>query len=173
MSIDVDDNVVKTYNQTFSDITRDYLYVTNILHNNEQINRLTSNNTIEFNDIVDFECALNNLAVHIQNIKFKLMATENRKLEQITQAIPNQNQQNQLSKEQDLALQTDKMLNKTINEVLPLFMLHLMNNDPNSILNKNPALASIKSTMEQIQSASNNFNITKKPTDPFNPDDLD
>jgi len=170
MSIDVDDNVIHTYNQTFSDITRDYLYVSHILHNNENISQLTDNKILDFNDIVDFECALNNLAVHIQNIKFKLMATENRKSEQVTQAIPNKNQ---LSKDQETALETDKMLNKTINEVLPLFMLHLMNNDPNSILNKNPALASIKSTMEQIQSASNQFNINKKPVDPFNPDDLD
>lgn len=165
----IDDNVIQTYNQTFSDIMRDFLYVTNILHNNEQINLLTSNNTVDFNDIVDFECALNNLAVHIQNIKFKLMAIEQRQSKQ--QQI--QQQQTQLSKEQELALQADKMLNKTINDLLPIFMLHLMNNDTNSLLNTNPAMASIKSTMENIQKASNNFYMTKKPNDPFNPDDLD
>ena len=134
------DNVILTYNNTFADITRDYLQITNQLYNNDTINKLTDANILEFDDIVNLEMSLNTLHIHLQNIKFKL------NLQPDSTDVKNNmnNATNQLSISNEFLndttqnlLKTDKLLNKTINDMLPLFMMHLMNNDPESLLNSN------------------------------------
>ena len=64
---------------------------------------------------------------------------------------------------------TNALLDKTINDMLPLFMLALMNNDKDSLLNSNTFMNNIKETInsfsnQYLSNPTTSIPITSNPT---------
>lgn len=140
----MDDNIIKTYNTTFSEIVQDYLTVSNSLHNNDNISELKSQGIISIDDLVEFEIALNTLAIQLQNIKYKLNlvnSAENSNTK-TNQQLSNKNVQDD---------NTSKLVNNALSDLMPLIMIHMLNNDAYSILNNNSVINNFK---EKVKKAS-------------------
>jgi hypothetical protein len=144
-------DIVKTYNQTFTELLGDYLTVANLLRNNETIDNYRSNGTIEFDDIVEFEIALNTLAVQIQNLKYKLQLANNNPANPTNPANTTNTDSNNQDAKQQAHHQTNKLINNALLDFLPFIMLHMMNNDAYSILNNSPLLETFKSKLHTVQ----------------------
>lgn len=126
-------NLYDVYNTTFNNIQKDYLYVfsNGSRLENYLVENITNGTSNEIDDdLLNFETALNTLSIYLRNIKFKIEQYEDSKLNS-SQSIPNPPQSNPKPD-----IQTDKLINKTLNDLLPLFFIALLANDKESLLNK-------------------------------------
>ena len=158
-------DIIQTYNKTFSEILLDYLTVSNTLHNNDTIASFKSQSIITSYDIIELEISLNTLAIHLQTIKAKLANTDEHD-ENYTKSI-NATNVADVADVADVAIsvanassdqEIDSLVNKAIKDIMPLMMLHMMNNDKKSILHTNPqGNPIINSFTELISKASNAY----------------
>lgn len=102
-------------NNDFTELTQSYLGISNLLEHKIE---LIKKDPVLANEVIKCQATINDLIIQFQNIKFKIETIE-----------PETEENNQPS-------ETDKFINKTIQDMLPIIMLHMMNTDPNSILNK-------------------------------------
>ena len=154
-------DIIQIYNKTFSEILLDYLTVSNALHNNDTIAKFKSQFIITSYDIIELEISLNTLAIHLQTIKDKLANTDehddndenHKKSIKVTDTVDSVDT-SITSSDQEI----DSLVNKAIKDIMPLMMLHMMNNDKKSILHANPqGNPIINSFTELIGKASNAY----------------
>jgi hypothetical protein len=152
-------DIIQIYNKTFSEILLDYLAVSNALHNNDTIAKLKSQSVITSYDIIELEISLNTLAIQLQTIKDKLANTDEHDDQKHTESIKVTDTVDSVdtsitSSDQEI----DSLVNKAIKDIMPLMMLHMMNNDKKSILHANPqGNPIINSFTELIGKASNAY----------------
>ena len=108
-------------NNDFTELTQSYLSICNILEPNIE---LIKKDPVFSNEIIKCQATINDLIIQIQNINFKIQTLQH--------DTENEHEHEDINK----PTETDKIVDKTIQDMLPLFMLHMMNNDPNSIINK-------------------------------------
>jgi hypothetical protein len=123
-------------NNDFTELTRSYLSICNTLETKIEV---IKKDPLFSNEIINCQITINDLIIQLQNIEFKI---------QTLQDNLEEDQETNKNKE------TDKIVDKTIYDMLPLFMLHMMNNDPNSILNKQTENS--KQTSNQTSNQTNN-----------------
>lgn len=131
-------NLYDVYNTTFNNIQKDYLYVfsNGSRLENYLVENIKNNTSNEIDDdLLNFETALNTLSIHLRNIKFKIEHYEDEKLNSTPSShhIPTAATAKPLT---ETEIQTDKLVNKTLNAMLPLFLIALLANDKDSLLTK-------------------------------------
>ena len=173
---------IEDFNKIFLDISATYLDICTKWNicidastNNSTSNTILDNDDIDSNidsnidnDITKLKFAMNDLAIQMQLFNFKLdsLILSDKPVKQIpyinlelppvpTHPIAKPNMQNPTNPQLDNK-QLDKIIDKTMNEMMPLFFLHLMNNDTTSILNNstNPLINYMKNKLlpQQTQS---------------------
>lgn len=198
---------IEDMNNLFTEITKNFLAICSVYNQKEKFLKNTNNNSqdvldeifndnILLNEIIQMKISMFDLSIQMQNIKFKLeQINDNSNTTSIT---TNNTKENTLckdnkSRETELPPDTDKLINTTIQQMLPLMMLALMNNDANSILNSNTFMNNFKNNIAKISKQSTEGNISNQNNDndndndknkiqdndnltikkPYNPDDLD
>ena len=153
-------NILESLNNSLNEILQNYL---SICSKFAMKKKYIDNDEILNNEITYLQISMNDLVIQLQNINFKI---DNFKIDCLDDdTLQNDvNNTNTLTSNtsnstpnSNIDLKTNKLLDKTINDLLPLFMLGLMNNDKDSILNNNTFMNSIKET---IYSMSNQISNT-------------
>jgi hypothetical protein len=161
-------NVLESLNSSLNEILQNYL---SICSKFAMKKKYIDNDEILNNEITYLQISMNDLVIQLQNINFKI---DNFKIDCLDDETlqNNVNSKNILlsntpnisntsnstsNSNSNIDLKTNRLLDKTINDLLPLFMLGLMNNDKDSILNNNTFMNNIKET---IYSMSNQISTT-------------
>lgn len=145
----MNNNIIEGLNNSFNELSQNYIaFCSNFAFKRSDIN----NDTVLVNELMTLEVSINDLAIQLQNINYKIAAIK--------------------SNSQPLDNDTNKLIDKTMNEMMPLFFCALMNNDKNSILKDNKFMQSAIDAMEKISlslphKTNNNTNSTS------NVDDVD
>lgn len=143
------DEILCNLNKNFNNLTQKQTNITQ-KYNNISLHfpKLLNNNIIQYEKINDLEISLNELDVSLNDLDIQLQ-TFLYIIEQVNnmEKVNNINETNDLDsidetnkniqKQYEEIKQTDKLIDTTINKMLPLFMLCLMMIDKNSILNSN------------------------------------
>lgn len=127
-------------NNSLNEIVKNYLYFSNKIAIKK---KYIDDDEILNNEIKYLQISMFDLVIQLQNLNFKL---DNIDDESITS-------------NSDIEFKTNKLLDKTINDMLPLFMLALMNNDKDSILNSNIFMNNIKETINSLSNQVSNLTI--------------
>jgi len=151
-------NVLESLNNSLNEILQNYL---SICSKFAMKKKYIDNDEILNNEITYLQISMNDLVIQLQNINFKIdnfkidclddetlqndVNSKNILLSNTSNSTSNSNSNSNID------LKTNRLLDKTINDLLPLFMLGLMNNDKDSILNNNTFMNNIKNTMELIK----------------------
>jgi len=157
-------NVLESLNNSLNEILQNYL---SICSKFAMKKKYIDNDEILNNEITYLQISMNDLVIQLQNINFKIdnfkidclddetlqndVNSKNILLSNTSNSTSNSNSNSNID------LKTNRLLDKTINDLLPLFMLGLMNNDKDSILNNNTFMNNIKET---IYSMSNQISTT-------------
>jgi len=131
-------------NNEFTELTQSYLSICNTFEPNIE---LIKKDPVLSNEIVKCQATINDLIIQLQNIKFKIQTLQD-DIEIEEDQETNENNE------------TDKIVDKTIYDMLPLFMLHMMNNDPNSILNKQTENSN-QTSKQTVNQTDNKYEIPK------------
>jgi len=129
-------------NNNFTELTQSYLGICNILEHKIE---LIKKDSIFANDIIKCQFTINDLIIQLQNIKFKI--------DTIVFETENETEDNNQPSE------TDKFVDKTIKDMLPVIMLHMLKNDPNSIINKPTTQFSEQPITQPIAKEKNNTTL--------------
>lgn len=129
-------------NNLFSDITKSYLDICSTM-------KLLSNDSFDQDiflehNINQVAASMNDLIIKLQSLKFSIdgVLDINTLESQNTTENTKEYYQEQISQEQKPMIPElpnkdfNKLLNKTMKDMMPLFMMHLMSHDKDSILNK-------------------------------------
>ena len=108
-------------NYTFTKLTNDYNYISS------NITNLLNNDEIPYDHLTDLDISMNDLSINIQSILFIIENAENSDKCHEEQVIKNQEEYEKQKK-------TDTLVNNTIINMLPIFLLCLMMFDKESIL---------------------------------------
>lgn len=112
-------------NKTFNEMTMAYLDVCSNLHILDNIN-----DDIIDNNINKISACINDLLINLQLLKFNI---ENI---QFNEQLPTTEKKHSSSVENTIShTNNEKLVNKTIKDLLPLFMSYMMSIDNNSIIN--------------------------------------
>lgn len=136
---------IEPLNNSLNEIVQNYL---SICSNFEIKKKDIESDEILKNEIILLQVSMNDLVIQLQNINFKINT-----LPHLESTLPESTNPN-TDKKTDKNTNTNALLDKTINDMLPLFMLALMNNDKDSLLNSNTFMNNIKET---INSFSNQY----------------
>ena len=174
MSNNISEIEIEPLNNSLNEIMQNYL---SICSNFEIKKKDIESNEILKNEIILLHVSMNDLVIQLQNINFKLNTLPH--LENILPEATNPNittistatataTATNPNTDKNTDKNTNALLDKTINDMLPLFMLALMNNDKDSLLNSNTFMNNIKET---INSFSNQYlsNPTTSIPIPSNP----
>jgi len=147
-------NVLESLNNSLNEILQNYL---SICSKFAMKKKYIDNDEILNNEITYLQISMNDLVIQLQNINFKIdnfkidclddetlqndVNSKNILLSNTSNSTSNSNSNSNID------LKTNRLLDKTINDLLPLFMLGLMNNDKDSILNNNTFMNNIKETI--------------------------
>ena len=192
----MNNNILENLNKTFSEITEKYIsFCSNFSMKQNAIN----NDELLQNDITVLQISMSDLTVQLQNINFKMDILDNTNENNKTNENNNTNNTilktynvNDNTASDNLDPTTNYLIDKTMKEMLPLFLCALMNNDKDSILNNNTFMQNIKETMNLISNTTQtpikcqsnsytqpNMTTISRQTQAFsekyvnNPDDLD
>ena len=163
-------------NNLFSDITKSYLDICSNM-------KLLDNNSFDEdifleNNINQVAASMNDLIINLQRLKFSidgildiniqsnntLQQDNNINLKELNTQIPLQPVIPEIPN-RDL----NKLLNKTMKDMMPLFMMHLMANDKDSILNKpKPTNSNLSYTLHNSMENINNHSSSSN--DPYDVD---
>ena len=117
---------IENLNSLFVELTSNYLETSNLLiqhFNTSDTNYDTHTNPLLDNNIMQVEASMNDLLINLQNLKFSLGSIIDKPISNSCNVPP-------------LTSEMDKLINKAIKDMMPMMMMHLMQIDPNSILNK-------------------------------------
>lgn len=121
---------LENLNSLFVELTSNYLETSNLLiqhfntsDTNNDTNNDTHTNPLLDNNIMQVEASMNDLLINLQNLKFSLGSIIDKPISNSCKVPP-------------LTSEMDKLINKAIKDMMPMMMMHLMQIDPNSILNK-------------------------------------
>lgn len=135
----MNNNIIEGLNKAYNEFSQNYItFCSNFAFKRQDI----MNDSILVNELMMFEVSINDLVIQLQNINFKLDMIQNN-LSQNNDTIP------------PLDINTNKLIDKTMKEMMPLFFCALMNNDKNSILNNNTFMQNVIDTMSNMTTKSN------------------
>jgi hypothetical protein len=154
----MNNTVLDNLNKTFSEITEKYISICSKFGINKNA---INNDELLQNDIMVLQVSMNDLTIQLQNLNFKMdilddtKDTKNTKDTKDTRdTILKTDNENDNTASDNLDLTTNNLIDKTMKEMLPLFLCALMNNDKDSILNNNTFMQNIKETMNLMSNPS-------------------
>ena len=194
----MNNNILENLNKTFSEITEKYItFCSNFYMKQNSIN----NDELLQNDIMVLQVSMNDLTIQLQNLNFKMDILDDndttdtkdtKDTKDTNNTILKTDNENDNTASDNLDPTTNQLIDKTMKEMLPLFLCALMNNDKDSILNNNTFMQNIKETMNLISNTTQtslkcqsnsytqpNMSTISRQTQAFsekyvnNPDDLD
>lgn len=140
-----DNNIIEGLNKSFNEFSQNYIaFCSKFAFKRSDI----KNNSVLINELMTLDVSINDLVIQLQNINFKI------------DAIQNQDEFDDGESDPPLDKETNKLINKTMKEMMPLFFCALMNNDKKSILKDNKFMQSAVETMSQLSYQIPNTNIT-------------
>jgi hypothetical protein len=194
----MNNTVLDNLNKTFSEITEKYISICSKFGINKNA---INNDELLQNDIMVLQVSMNDLTIQLQNLNFKMDILDdndtkdtnnNKDTKDTRDTILKTYNVNDNTASDNLDPTTNQLIDKTMKEMLPLFLCALMNNDKDSILNNNTFMQNIKETMNLISNTTQtslkcqsnsytqpNMTTISRQTQAFsekyvnNPDDLD
>ncbi len=194
----MNNTVLDNLNKTFSEITEKYISICSKFGINKNA---INNDELLQNDIMVLQVSMNDLTIQLQNLNFKMDILDDndttdtkdtKDTKDTNNTILKTDNENDNTASDNLDLTTNNLIDKTMKEMLPLFLCALMNNDKDSILNNNTFMQNIKETMNLISNTTQtslkcqsnsytqpNMTTISRQTQAFsekyvnNPDDLD
>jgi hypothetical protein len=154
-------NIIERLNKNFNEFSKNYIdFCSNIAYKKKDVN----NDILLSNELMLLEVSIHDLVVQLQNITIKIDAMQNNSIDSVSDNLC-QTDGSYLSSSYlpvlpDLDNDTNKLINKTMKDMMPLFFCSLMNNDKDSILNNNTFMQNVINTMETIS----NNQSQKQPT---------
>ena len=137
---------VENLDTRFNNITKDYKYIYDNIHN------YLNDDKISYNQLMDFEVSLEDLSIQLNSLVFLFKQNE---------TIQNETIQNEFNKETKL----DYIIDKTIFHFMPLLFIYFMVFDKESILyakdfieNKYPKSPTPNTTPSTTSSTTSNIN---------------
>jgi len=130
----MNNNIIEGLNNAFSELSQNYKELSNGLALKK---KEIKNDELLITELMILEISINELVNQLQNINIKI------------DALPASGINSELNIK-PLDNDTSKLINKTMKEMMPLFLCALMNNDKNSILNSNPFMKSAIDTMAKL-----------------------
>jgi len=166
----MNNNIVEGLNKAFNEFSQNYIaFCSSFAFKKEDIN----SDALLVNELMMLEISINDLVIQLQNINVKIDALQSRDIDNeepfhsgVGSAIP------------PLDKNTNKLINKTMKEMMPVFLCALMNNDKNSILNNNTFMQSAVETMLKLSNsnpiqAQDNGNVSLEYDSSHNVEDVD
>ena len=157
---------IEPLNNSLNEIVQNYLSIcSNFAIKQKDI----ESDEILKNEIILLHVSMNDLVIQLQNINFKINTLPH--LENTLPELTNPNTtisatatNPNTDKKTDKNKNTNALLDKTINDMLPLFMLALMNNDKDSLLNSNTFMNNIKETINSFSNQVSSIPTLSHPT---------
>jgi len=151
-------NVLDNLTNTFNEIVQNYISINSKFTIN--IKKI-ENDEILSNEVMILQVSMNDLVLQLQNINYKINCMKTADIANTntdvldtdvldTDALDSDALDTDVLDTDALDTNTDNLINKTLNDMLPLFMVSLMNNDSNSLLNSNTFMKNIKDTINNI-----------------------
>ena len=149
----ISNDFISNLNNTFNKITNNY----NKIYS--KIPSLLNNYILPFNNIIDLDSSLNELSIQLQSILFIIEREDSSKMENENNVVNDgnndgnndDNNDNDSNNDNDgnndnyeKEIKKDKIVNKTLIKMLPLFFYYLMMIDNESIINSKTFGESIK-----------------------------
>jgi hypothetical protein len=141
----MNNNIIEGLNKAFNEFSQNYIaFCSSFAYKKKDIN----NDPLLVNELIMLEISINDLVIQLQNINVKIDALQSRNIDNEEPFYYGGLNTEQHIKPLDN--DTNKVINKTMKEMMPLFLCALMNNDKNSILNSNTFMQSAINTMEKL-----------------------
>lgn len=139
----MNNNIIEGLNNAFNELSQNYKELSNGLSLKK---KEIKNDELLITELMILEISINELVIQLQNINIKIDALPASDIVKVFHSGGINSELNIKPLDND----TNKLINKTMKEMMPLFLCALMNNDKNSILNSNPFMQSAINTMAKL-----------------------